>query len=87
MSTKKIFHKSEEKMHTKMKMTLQRAENLVQVQQHHGTCVCDVTQTIMVNHFTKKNLLILLFIADMAIQMCNFDNFDIGQMSPKFAQR
>ena len=26
----------------------------------------------------------MLFIADMAIQMCNFDN---GQMSPKFAQR
>ena len=25
--------------------------------------------------------------ADMAIQRCNFDNFDIGQMSPKFAQR
>ena len=29
----------------------------------------------------------LLYMADMAIQMSNFDNFDIGQMSPKFAQR
>ena len=41
----------------------------------------------MVNVFTKNIFLILLFIADMAIQMCNFDNFDIGQMSQKFAQR
>ena len=38
MSTKKVRHKSEEKMHTKMKLTSQRAENLVQVQQHHGKC-------------------------------------------------
>ena len=36
VSTKKVLHKSEEKMHKKMKMTLQRAENLVHVQQHHG---------------------------------------------------
>ena len=42
---------------------------------------------IMVNIFTKNIVSVLLFIADMAIQMCNFDNFDIGQMSPKFAQR
>ena len=33
---KKVFHKSEDKMHKKMKMTSQRAENLVYVQQHHG---------------------------------------------------
>ena len=59
-----------------MKMTSQRTENLVHVQQHHS------------KSFYKKNIfLILLFIADMAIQRCNFDNFDIGQMSPKFAQR
>ena len=59
-----------------MKMTSLRAENLVYVQQHHG------------KFFYEKNIfLILLFIADMAIQICNFDNFDIGQMSPKFAQR
>ena len=32
VSTKKVLHKSEEKMYTKMKMTLQRAENLVHVQ-------------------------------------------------------
>ena len=36
VSNKKVFHKSEEKMHKKMKMTLQRAENLVQVQEHYG---------------------------------------------------
>ena len=33
---KKINHKSEEKMHFKVKMTSQRAENLVNVQQHHS---------------------------------------------------
>ena len=36
VSTKKVLHKSEEKMHTKMKMTSQRAKNLVHVQQHHS---------------------------------------------------
>ena len=39
VSTKKVLHKSEEKMHKKMKMTSQRAENLVHVQQHHGKCL------------------------------------------------
>ena len=39
---KKVNHKREEKMHPKVKMTSQRAENLVQVQQHHG------------KHFYKK---------------------------------
>ena len=59
-----------------MKMTSQRAENLVHVKQHHS------------KSFYKKNIFsILLFIADMADQMCNFYNFDIDQMSPKFAQR
>jgi len=29
----------------------------------------------------------LIYIADMAIQMSNIDNFDIDQMSSKFAQR
>ena len=33
---KKVNHKSEEKMHSKVKMTLQKAENLLHVQQHHG---------------------------------------------------
>ena len=32
---KKVNHKREEKMHSKVKMTSQRAENLVHVQQHH----------------------------------------------------
>ena len=41
----------------------------------------------MVNLITKNIFLTLLDTADMAIQMSNFDNFDIGQMSPKFAQR
>ena len=35
---KKVLRKSEEKMHQRMKMTSQRAENLVHVQQHHGKC-------------------------------------------------
>ena len=34
MDRKKVSSKSEEKMHTKMKMTSRRAENLVHVQQH-----------------------------------------------------
>ena len=57
-----------------MQLTLQRAENLVHGQQHHD------------KSFYKKYFSILLFTADMAIQMCYFDNFDIGQMSPKLAQ-
>ena len=36
MDNKKVFHKSEEKMHKKMKMTLQRAKNLVHLKQHYG---------------------------------------------------
>ena len=39
---KKVNHKLEEKMHSKVKMTSQRAENLVHVKQHHG------------KHFYKK---------------------------------
>jgi len=42
VSQKKLLHKSEEKMHKKMKMTLQGAKNLVHVQQHQG------------KHFSKK---------------------------------
>ena len=33
---KKVFHKSKEKMHKKLKMALQRAKNLVHVKQHYG---------------------------------------------------
>ena len=71
-----MFHKSEEKMHKKMEMTLQRAKNLVHVKQHCGVSFCK-----------KKILFILIYLANMAIQMSNIDNFDIDQMSSKFAQR
>ena len=37
---KKVFHKSEEKMPKKMKMTLQRAKNLVLIKQHYGVSFC-----------------------------------------------
>ena len=37
--------------------------------------------------FKKKNVfLFLINTADMAIQMSNFDNLNIDQMSSKFAQ-
>ena len=36
VDNKKVFYKSKGKMHKKMKMTLQRAENLVQVKKHSG---------------------------------------------------
>ena len=36
VSTKKVLHKREEKMHKKMKMTSQRVENLVYAQQDDG---------------------------------------------------
>ena len=59
-----------------MKIILQRAKNLAHVQQHYGVS------------FYKKNIfLILIYIADMAILMSDFDNFDIDQMSSNFAQR
>ena len=34
VDNKKVFHKSKEKIHTKMKMTLERAKNLVYEKQH-----------------------------------------------------
>ena len=37
---KKVFHKSEEKVHKKLKMTLQRAKNLVHVKQHYCVSYC-----------------------------------------------
>ena len=59
---KKVFHKSEGKMHKKMKMTLQTPKNLVHVKQHYSDSFC------------KKNIfLILIYIADMANKMSNFD--------------
>ena len=37
--------------------------------------------------FLQNNIfLFFIDIADMAIQMSNFDNFDVDQMSSKFAQ-
>ena len=59
-----------------MKMTSQQAENMVHVQQHRG------------KHFYKKILFIdLIYIADIAIWMSSFDNFDIDQISSKLAHR
>ena len=37
--------------------------------------------------FQKKIFHILIYLVDMAIWMSNFDNFDIVQISSKFAQR
>ena len=63
-------------MHKKLKMTLQRAKNLVHVKQPYG-----------ISFYEKNIFLTLIYIADMAIQMSNIDNVDIGQMFSKFAQR
>ena len=38
---KKLFHKSEEKMQEKMKMILQKNENLVHIQQQYGVSFCE----------------------------------------------
>ena len=73
MDNKKVPHKSEEKMHKKMKMTLQRAENLMHAQQHYG-----------VSFHKKIFFYILIYIADMANLM---SNFDVNQISPKFAPK
>jgi len=40
VDNKKVFHKSEGKMHKKIKMTLQRAKNLVYVKQYYGVSFC-----------------------------------------------
>ena len=40
VDNKKVFRKSEEKMHKKVKMTLQIAKNLVYVKQHYGVSFC-----------------------------------------------
>ena len=52
---KKVLHKSEEKMHKKVKMTSQRAKNLVHVKQNYGVS------------YSKKIFFSLIFIADMVI--------------------
>ena len=66
---KKVFHKSKEEMHDKMKMTQQKDENLVHEQHQYDVCFC------------KKKFPIMIYVADMAILMSNFDNFDNDQMS------
>ena len=73
---KKLFHKREEKIQEKRKMILQRNENLVHVQQQYGVSFC------------KKNWFqIWIFLADMALLMSNFYDFDRDQISWKLAQR
>ena len=62
---KKVFHEKEEKMHKKMKMTKHKDENLAHEQHQCGVCFFPV----------------MIYIADMAISMSNFDNFDNGQIS------
>ena len=48
-----------------------------------GTC-----ETRLWWFFLHKNIyLFLIYLADMAIWISNIDNFDIDQMSSKFAQR
>ena len=48
-----------------------------------GTC-----ETTLWCFFLRKNIFRkLIYTADMAIQMSNIDNFDIDQMSSKFAKR
>ena len=39
-SKKKVLHKDEEKMHKKVKMTLQSTKNLVHVKHHYGVSFC-----------------------------------------------
>ena len=47
----------------------------------------DTWLTALWYSFLQKSIfLFLIDIADMAIQKSNFDNFDIDQMSSKFAQ-
>ena len=82
---KKVLHKSQEKMHQKIKMTLQRAKNSVYVKQRYG-----LFYSVLWCFFLQKKKTvfpILFYTADMAIWMSNIDNFDIDQMSSKFGQR
>ena len=43
---KKLLHKSEDKMHKKMKVTLQRAKNLVHLKQHYDVSFYNKTFVI-----------------------------------------
>ena len=76
MPPKKIFHESEEKMHTRNEDDLVESEKL-------GTGA-----TTSWCFFLQKDIFhILIHIADMAIQMSNIHNFDMDKMSSKFTQR
>ena len=76
MSQKKLLHKSEAK-------SAPKKENDLAESWKFGTWL-----TALWYAFLQKNMfLFLIYIADMAIQMFNFDCFDIHQMSSKFAQR
>ena len=55
-------------MHEKIKMTKQKDENLAHEQYQYGVC------------FWKKKFL-MIYVADIAILMSNFDNFDNDQIS------
>ena len=75
VSQKKLLHKSEAKSAPKKEDDLAESWKF-------GTWL-----TALWYLFLQKNIfLFLINIADMAIQMSNFDNFDIDQMSSKFAQ-
>ena len=72
---KKVLHKREEKMQEKIKMTQQKDENLVQVQQQ-----C--------SFFLHKDIFqIMICLTGMTFWMSNFDDFDNDQISWKLAQR
>ena len=73
---KKLFHKSDEKMLNKNEDHLAEIWKL-------GTYET-ILRLIL---FQKKILHILIYLVDLAIWMCNFENFDIVQISSKFAQR
>ena len=75
MSQKKLLHKDEAKSAPK------KEDDLVESWKF-GTWL-----TALQYLFLQKNILVFFInIADMAIQMSIFDNFDIHQMSSKFAQ-
>ena len=62
-------------MHEKMKMTQQKDESLAHVQQQYSVYYC-----------TKMIFPIMIYVANMAILMSNFHDFDNDQISWKLAQ-
>ena len=69
---KRVFHKSKEKMHKKIRTTKHKDKKLVHVQQPCGVS------------FYKNFFLIMIYVDDIAILKSNFDN---DQIFSKFAQR